>query len=231
MKIISFESARVTRLFPLEEFAPAAGANSPSVLSLIAQRYGFKIVPNITSREDLNKNGLIFGMGHFQHESQPFVISDFAIYTDGLAAVAERSEWADAFLEDVTSWVRSEFGFRDIASGVRRLYSSTIVVDFDTSPLMLLRSFESIVELISSRTITIVPGRQPMKFARLDFEIDKKELPGQAAGSKFVIERRANIGFEQERYFSSAPMTTSHHVQTLEEIERIAAGALANAQR
>jgi hypothetical protein len=225
MKIISFESARVTRLFPLEEFLPAAGANSPSIVSLIAQRYGFGIVPSITTREDMNKSGLVFGMGHFQHEGQPFVVSDFAIYTDGLAAVAERSEWADALLEDVTSWVKTEFGFRDISSGVRRLYSSSIVVDFETSPLKLLRTFERIAELISSRTVTIVPGRQQMKFARLDFEIDKKDLPGQAAISKFIIERRAHVSFEQERYFSSAPMTTSNHIETLEEIEQIAASA------
>jgi hypothetical protein len=225
MKIISFDSARVTRLFPLEEFAPASGANSPSVLTHIAERYGFNNIPNITTREDVNKNGLVFGMGHFQYDGQPFVISDFAIYTDGLAAVAERSEWSDAFLDDITSWVKSEFGFRDISSGIRTLYSSTVVVDFDTSPLKLLRSFERIAELITSRTVTIVPGRQQMKFARLDFEIDKNDLPGQAAGSKFVIERRAHIGFDQERYFSSAPMRTGDHLAVLEEIERLAASA------
>ena len=55
VKIISFESARVTWLMPLEEFAPASGANSPAVVALIAQRYGFSIVPQITSRDDLKQ--------------------------------------------------------------------------------------------------------------------------------------------------------------------------------
>jgi hypothetical protein len=223
MKIISFESARVTRLFPLEEFAPASGANSPSIVNLIAERYGFSIVPTITTREDLNKKGLVFGMGHFQFGGQPLVVTDFAIYTDGLAAVAERSEWAEAFLDDVISWVKTELGFREISSGIRKLYSSSVVVDFESSPSSLVRQFKQIAEFISVRTVTVASDRKQMNFARLDFEIDIRTLAGQAAISKFVLERRAGVGFEQERYFSSAPMTTADHLQTLEEIERVAA--------
>jgi hypothetical protein len=227
MRIISFESGRVTQLFPLEEFAPAAGANSPSVLSQIAQRYGFSIVPNITTREDLNKNGLVFGMGQFQNGAQPLVITDFAIYTDGLAAVAEKTEWAELFLEDVISWVKAECGFREITSGVRRLYSSSVVVDFENSPSNLVRQFKQIADFISDRTITIASSRKQMDFARLDFEIDKRTLAseGQVAISKFILERRAGVAFGQERYFSAAPMTTADHLLTLEEIERIAASA------
>jgi hypothetical protein len=224
MRIISFESARVTRLFPLEEFTPAAGANSPSIISLIAQRYGFAIVPTITTREDLNKNGLVFGMGHFQYDGQPLIVTDFAIYTDGLAAVAQRSEWAEAFLDDVTSWVRTEFGFREISSPTRKLYSNSVVVDFENSPSRLVRQFKQIADFISDRTVTLTSDRKQMNFARLDFEIDKMTLGGgQVATSKFTLERRAGVGFEQERYFSSAPMTTADHIETLEQIERVAA--------
>jgi hypothetical protein len=42
MKIVTFDSARVTWLFPLEEFAPSSGANPPAILAEIAERYGFK---------------------------------------------------------------------------------------------------------------------------------------------------------------------------------------------
>jgi hypothetical protein len=196
LKIVSFESARVTWLFPLEEFSPAAGANSPAVLGLI---------------------------GHFQHAGQPFVVTDFAVYTDGLAAVAEKSEWADAFLEDITAWVRTEFGFREISSGIRKLFNSTVVVDFDTSPSKLVQGFKRITDFISDRAITVSPDRKQMDFARLDFEIDRRTIAGQAMISKFVIERRPGIDFSQERYFSTAPMTTADHIETLEEIERIAA--------
>jgi hypothetical protein len=89
------------------------------------------------------------------------------------------------------------------------------------------RKFKQITEFIGKRTVTIKDDTKQIDFARLDFEIDKRALAsqGQVAISKFIIERRAGVDFEHERYFSSAPMTTANHIQTLEEIERVAASA------
>jgi hypothetical protein len=196
-------------------------------LGQIAERYKFSIIPKITTREDLNKSGLLFGMGQLEHEAQTRIITDFAIYTDGLAAVSEKTEWADLFLDDVISWVKVEFGFREIETGIRTLYSSGVVVEFEHSPSNLVRQFNKISELISERTVTIANDRKKMDFARLDFEIDKKTLAtqGQVAVSKFILERRASIQFARERYFSSAPMTTANHLQTLADIEQMAASS------
>jgi hypothetical protein len=224
LNVISFETARVTRIFPLEEFTPPA-TNHPSILPLIAERYGFTIVPNITTREDMGKNGLVFGMGRFNYGGHQVVVSDFAIYTDGLAAVAQKSEWSEAFLDDVMGWVRREFDFREIVSGMKTLYSSTIVVDFEASPSRLLRQFGHLSNFISDRTVTIMPEKRKLEFSRLDFEVDKKAMTGPAAPPKFTLERRANVSFAQERYFSAAAMATAHHIEVLEEIERIAAAA------
>jgi hypothetical protein len=221
VRVISFESARITRLFPIEEFAPAAGANSPSILSLIAQRYGFTIVPTITTRDDLNKNGLLFGMGHFQFEGQPIVVNDFGVYTDGLAAVTQKSEWSEAFLDDVMAWVKTEFHFREITSGIQTLYSNTVVVEFEHSPARLLRQFEQISNFISERAAPS-DRKKKLHFARLDLEVDRRTITGPTA-PKFVLERRPGVSFEQERYFSAAPMTTADHIAALEELERIAA--------
>jgi hypothetical protein len=108
MKIVTFDSARVTWLFPLEEFAPSSGANPPAILAEIAERYGFKKMPQITTREDMAKNGLPFGVGQFDVDNTTVMISDFAIYNDGLVAAAERTEWAEAFLNDAYNCVRSD---------------------------------------------------------------------------------------------------------------------------
>jgi hypothetical protein len=221
LKIVSFDNGRATWLFPLEEFAPAAGSNSTSVISAIAARYGFTQVPMITTQESMAKNGLPFGMGHFEVNGTRFTVTDFVVYNDGIVAVAEKTEWAEAFLEDVTSWVK-QFGFREISSGIRKLYASTVVVDFETPLSRLLTGYEAISELITSRTVTIMPERKQMQFARLDFEIDRTTLVGQIALPRFALERRAAVSFAQERYFSTAPMHTTDHIAVLEEIERLA---------
>jgi hypothetical protein len=222
LKIISFDNARATWLFPLEEFTPLAGADGRALLAAIAVRYGFTRLPAITTREDMAKNGLQFGVGQFEIDGARANIPDFIVYNDGIVAMAEKTEWADKFLEDVVQWVKEEFGFRDFSSGIRKLYASTLIVDFETPLSRLLRGYELISELISSRTITIMPSRKPLQFSRLDFEVDKTEMEGQLALPKFVLERRSGVLFSQERYYTVAPMHTASHIEVLTEIERLA---------
>ncbi|MCK1562452.1 hypothetical protein IVB08_00305 [Bradyrhizobium sp. 173] len=222
MKVIKFDSARATWLFPLEEFGPVAGSNNPSVISQIAQRYGFAQVPTITTQEAMAKNGLPFGMGHFQNRDSRFAVTDFVVYNDGLVAIAEKTEWAEAFLEDVTTWVKSEFNFREVVSGIRKLYASTIVVDFESPLSRLLKGYEVISNLITSHAVTITPHKTPLQFSRLDFEVDRTVLAGQLALPKFVIERRAGVSFDHERYYCNAPMHTETHLSVLKEIEDLA---------
>ena len=223
MKIVKFESARVTWLFPLEEFVPVAGANNPSVISQLAARYNFSIVPSITTQESMAKNGLPFGMGHFAVNDANFAVTDFVVYNDGIVAVAEKTDWAEAFLEDVTNWVKQSFGFRDVTSGVRRLYGSTIIADFEAPLSRIVAGYEIISKLITDRTVTILPEPKAMQFSRLEFEVDKTTVAGQLAFPKFILERRAGVKFAQERYYSVAPMHTSDHLTVLEQIEKVAA--------
>ena len=50
------------------------------------------------------KNGLPFGMGHFEMNGAIFTVTDFVVYNDGIVAVAEKTDWAEAFLQDITNW-------------------------------------------------------------------------------------------------------------------------------
>jgi hypothetical protein len=228
LKVISFDSARVTWLFPLEEFAPAATNDSGVVLANIAARYNFARTPTITTRESMAKDGLLFGLGHFEFDGETVGISDFVIYNDGIVAIAKKTEWAEAFLEDIFNWVKESFGFRELSTGIRKMFSSTLVVDFESPPSRLIAGYETISKIISSRTVTIMSARKPMQFSRMDFEIDRNALDsGQVALPKFILERRPGVGFERERWFSVAPMHTADHVEVLAEIEKLATNSLA----
>jgi hypothetical protein len=224
MKVVSFDTARVTWLFPIEEFAPASGSNAPTLLAEIAARYDFKKMPEITTRDDMAKQGLPFGLGKFKVDEERVTISDFIIYNDGIVAIAEKTEWADAFLADIFHWVKDKFGFREITSGIRKMYANTVVVDFEAPISRLISGYEHIVEILAAHTVTIMQNPAPMQFSRLDFELDKRDLKdGQVALPKFVLERRPGVDFSQERFFSTAPMHTAGHIAVLAEIEKLAA--------
>lgn len=231
MKVITFDSARATWLFPLEEFAPSSGANPPSILNAIADRYSFTQKPNITTREDMNKSGLVFGVGQFRADGEPIMVNDFAIYNDGIVAVSRTTESAEAFLNDVFTWVTDTFGFRKVDNS-RRLYSSTIIVEFDHSPSQLVAGYERLIGLLNARTKTVMRKSASLQFSRLDFEMDSRELTdGQVAVPKFILERRGGVDFSKERYFSAATMQTTDHVAVLTEIETLATTLSTGSQR
>jgi hypothetical protein len=58
-----------------------------------------------------------------------------------------------------------------------------------------------------------------MSFARLDIQAEKG-ITANGPPPKFILERRAGIPFDKERYYSSAPIKTQDHITLLEEIER-----------
>jgi hypothetical protein len=231
MKVITFDNARTTWLFPLEEFAPSSGPNPPSIVNAIAERYKFTQKPDITTREDMDKKGLVFGIGQFTVNGTTAMVNDFAVYNDGIVAICRTTELGEAFLNDVFRWVVDEFGFRKVNNN-RRLYNSTVVVEFEQSPARLVAGYEHLIEFINARAKTVMSKPAKLQFSRLDFEMDKHELAdGQVAVPKFILERRGGIDFSQERYFSAATMRTGDHIAVLTEIERLAATLSTGSQR
>lgn len=222
MKIIAYELCRVTMLFPLEEVIPLGGVNDPNVIDKIRERYHFTRVPELKS-EEIAKNGYKFESGHFQFRSSTVRIVDFALYRDGIVINGIKTDGVEAFLEDVISYMKKEFSFRDFITKPRRYFQSQIVVEFDRSPAKLIRSIEKITAAISGRLKKIYEMEIPMEFGRIDFDFDKTASRAPAAVQRFIIERRTGIPFEKERYFCAAPMRTDEHEEVLREIEGLVA--------
>lgn len=218
MKIIAYENCRVTMLFPLEEIVPLGGANDSDIIAKVQARYHFGRGPELKS-EEIAKNGYKFEGGHFNHAEMTVRIVDLALYRDGVVVNGIETEVVEAFLDDVVEFMRREFGFRDFITKPRKYFQSQIIVEFAQSPAKLIRSFDKITAAISDPLKRIYDLEVPVGFARLDFETDKTTTQASAAIQRFIIERRAGISFDRERYFSAAPMRTRDHLAVLEQIE------------
>jgi hypothetical protein len=218
MKIIAYETCRVTMLFPLEEIIPLGGASDPEVIAKVQARYHFVRGPDLKS-EEIAKNGYKFEGGHFKHGEMTVRIVDFALYRDGVVINGVETEGVEAFLDDVVAFMQKEFGFRDFITKPRRYFQSQVIVEFAQSPSKLIRSFDRITAAISEPLKRIYDLEVPIGFARLDFETDRTTTHAPAAIQRFIIERRAGISFDNERYFCASPMRTRDHVAVLEQIE------------
>jgi hypothetical protein len=223
LKIIVYENARVTKLFPLEEAVPLSGGDTREILSKIKNRYDFARAtdPATTTREDIAKNGYRFESGRFAFHDEWVNATDLAVYSDGIVANASRTEHAEYLIDDLISFARMTFGFRELITEPSSYYLSQLVVEFDKPLAKLISNFESISAAITAEATSIYKIQQPAGFARIDFEIDKASLTKGINIPRFIIERRTNIPFDKERYHSGAPMKTDRHIHILEEIEKM----------
>ena len=220
MKIIAYEPCKVVMLFPVEEVVPLGGAADPNVIAKVQERYQFTRGPDLKN-EEIAKNGLKFEIGTFQFEGANVRITDFTLYRDGIVINAIRTDSAEAFLNDIVSYMQKEFSFRDFITKPRRYFQSQIVVEFNQSPAKLVQFFDKIAQSISGRLEKAYSLEVQMDFFRLDFDFDRiKNNAVSPLIQKFIIERRVGVPFSTERYFCAAPLRTASHEALLVEMQK-----------
>lgn len=219
MNIVSYDLAKATLLFPLEEISPLRGINNARIVNDIVNKYQFAKYPNIDMpREELGKTGLKFENGIFM-EGQ-INITEFSIFSDGIVVGARTTDEAESFIADMLLWVRQTYGFREFMSTPVSRFISQIVVEFNKRLLKLLRDSNEIVNLVSKRISDIYEEKITLDLARVDLDFDKLGTKSPLIVPRFIIERRPGAVFERERYYCFAPLRTRDHVSILEEIEK-----------
>lgn len=220
MNIVSLESGRTTWLFPTEEILPLGGADGPKIIAAISSKYKFTHPPENPTREVIEKNGLKFAGGQMVRKGKIANIIEFIVFDDGIVSISTSTENAEAFLQDIYTFLVSEFAFREITSDVKKANLSTVVVDFETSLNDLVQGRKAEIDLIGKHLNSIDNTDFPVELARVDFVLNKDPEFRPPNIPRLMIEKRANTPFSQHRYFSSAPIHTAKHLEILEQIER-----------
>jgi hypothetical protein len=147
MNIVSYDLAKTTLLFALEEVAPLGGINTANVITGIVTRYNFAKYPDTnTSREELGKIGLKFEDGSFMGGT--INIAEFSIFRDGIVAGAKTTDEAESFIGDMLQWMRNTYKFREFINVPVRRFISQIVVEFDGKLVKLINQHASIINII-----------------------------------------------------------------------------------
>lgn len=225
MKIISYETGRVTWLFPIEEFSPLGGALAQQLISAIAKRYAFERVPTSLTAESISQNGLKFESGIFDYQGNLVNLGEFIAYSDGIVASTNMTERSEAFLDDIVTWLQSTMNFRPIETPVQKMNLSVLSVELD-APLSSALKPELPLEALAANWLKTERTNVSAVLGRMDFLIERpmSERTLQTPPPRLVIEQRVSTVPEQLRFFSSAPITTKHHVEALEEINKALAG-------
>lgn len=217
MKLLAVMSARTIWLVKAARLNPRGRSMIPAIIGL-AERYKFSKVPpanNLTVRPlDLKfENGVLEGS-----DGEPVAVN-FSIFEDGLIAETRAStDESDRFLADALTWASDEFGLPEHSElGIERLYSSELMIDIVLTDKVFNKQF-----LEFSRTLKHGISNNPeiaMELTALYFGPDPAKTQKTAP---FRIEKLSNTPFNKNEYYSSAPVSTSEHIELLQALERAA---------
>lgn len=220
MKLVSYDDGGLTYLFPAEEMRPTSGVPIPDFITKTTERYEFTTPPSLERPwQEINDNPMRFSGGILKSGGASAVIKEFVLYQDGVAAFAHNTDDAERLIEDILDWGKKEFGLRDLVSEPRKLYTSTVVVDFNKDIDAIIQPIKGLQQLCAGYLEVHRNVVEDVRFTRLAFGVDPLKTAKDSAMPDFLIERRASHPFDDNRIISQAPLPTTVHLELLEKIE------------
>ena len=204
----------------------------PQAVSALVKEYGFIGLPTTQelATSDPTK-GIAFRRGKLDIGEKLIPIDYMQIFPAGLSvATHSHTSESDVVLDHIMNWAQSTFrlAFEPIKPGIG--HSSALELRLD-KPLPELLPLVRDVGNAITKGLDKWWGFDPnYELITLNMWFDRTKYP-QFAPTLFRLERRENVGFEQEVYFSEAPMSTDNHIAVLTRLERLCLEALGKRKR
>lgn len=203
-----------------DEVTPDRAIRPQDLLGFLERTYGLtrsQIVPIP------NQPPFLLQDGQLKTGEETLAIMQIAIYPNGDVITAQNTDLAEVVMKDYTTRLDAELGFKFRDAKKTLSYLSNIVVQFDDAidgPLSIFGELDKIVGT------AIQTQEGPAKFKRLAFGRGDP-MPIQVFPMTldildkvdFIIERRTNEPYSENKFFCSAPLGLSDHIKVLEQIE------------
>lgn len=207
----------------LEEYQPKNGSLPQDIVELVRATYEFQVFPLLTPGHPPPAI-FNFGVGKLIENGEWFTINQLVMTQDGDIAATISTDQADRVLDDLMRVLDDNLGFRLRTAKKIKRYASNVVVEFDEGIEKYISKLSRMADVINE----LRPGMPRFNIKRIVFGEREPAITNDPLGAveqtDFLIERRANRQYEENRYFCSAPMSTSDHIRALEQIEAIARG-------
>jgi hypothetical protein len=207
----------------------------PDVREAAAKRYRFIGTPtdteivSATPKIDAPNSPatpLTFTQGKFQLSGREVTIEQLQIFAAGfLVSTKTHTRNSDAIVDDFLAWSAEKFHleFEDLKAG--SVHGSQIDFRFELPLPELLPVFKGVGPCITERLKNFFEYQPVFELTSIYFWIDKTRYPEHAPHA-LRIDRRAGIPFEDNIYWSDAPLSTDDHVAVLTEFEEACLAAL-----
>lgn len=192
---------------------PKGQVYQPEAVAKTVQRYGFAKSPNL---DDLASNAYKFEIGKFDDVQ----IQEMGVYNDGVI-VASRSNTKilDSFLDDLFKWLAGEFGIvSQTALKPERYYESQLIIKSKIDLASTLKPASAVLNLFNQTW----GERFDTKYGFAGFHLDcGPKYGGRRKPSHFSVERRVGLSFDENIFYSGAPLSTNDHLDLLTKLEAL----------
>jgi hypothetical protein len=222
MRVLNVVAAGSSWLFDIADLNPKGKSVFPEIIDWLKDTYNFKQTPETAADIEAGK-GLIFRNGEFQAREEVFVDVQLTIFNDGLVAKSSSStEDTDKFLENVVSSAVTEFSLAFDPGIVRRkIYLSELNIRLDTP----LANLDPKLTAFADKLTSMCSNTSPVHFEVGGIAFWTDSTFAVTKTPAFLVERKHNAPFSENRFYTKAPLQTQQHIEMLAELEAILASS------
>lgn len=214
MEVTAILLARVLAFFETGELQTHGNLFFPDLVKSLVQRCSFQKFP-VTLDNWRSDQGAVFEVGKWGNT----VVDKLIIYSNGLQVeTAVSTSESKRIIEELLVWSRDEFGSRyDPSIRIDWGYVSSFVIRSDV-PLLYTSPLEKLSRRITAEISGILGQETP--YHPTGFSIGHDPLMRKHGRASFTLQRRADVPFSENKYFTESPLPTEIHMSLLEQYEK-----------
>jgi hypothetical protein len=227
MQLSAILLARVLGFIETFDLSPRGRIYFPELVQEIVKRYNFQKFPKTPDEFDDSK-GIEFAEGRDGKR----IIEKFVIWNT-LLVVETRSSTTDSkqILEDMLLWGAEKFGLNYKPGMIKRFGYVSDLSFYSDVPLLNLSPVLKKLAAQTSEQLTEI-WQEPVHYEPLSISVGHDPMARKYGIAPFLITRRAEAKFSENKYFSEAPLPTDVHLRFLEQYEKdVVASSASLAQR
>ena len=217
MRLSAITLARVLVFIETYDLDPKGKIFFPDLAQALVARFRFQKFPQKFEELDGQK-GIQFAGGIWNGIAVP----QLQVYTNGiLLDTCFSTDDSERIIEETLIWAADEFKVNYQAKMLqqkRKRYLSGLTF-YSEAPLLKSHSAIANLSISLDKILTDITGHQ-LSFEATNLTVDFCRLENQIPMAAFILQRRLDTPFSENKYFSEAPLPTDIHLKLLERFEQ-----------
>lgn len=214
MKLNNIISTQTIRF--LKASVPSGTIYMPDFTALMQKKFRFIQVPTTLEEYDASK-----GVKFYHGTYKGIGIDALQIYDNGVSVLTKtNSKEGDKIIDALIEMASKELGVSVIEiPHLEKNYISDVEIVLEKDIGEAFERFTSAYKLLNKFLAKQAHEVPPFRVSGILLHCDLNDSPYLKPG-RFVLERRGILPYNQNTYYSSAPLPTDAHLEVLQEIEK-----------